>query len=81
MSFTTGQQPCEHFKPHDQDFPGSGNVHSCMWPFEGDGPRCEESHGGLVSWCENCGKDHHSNGYETCAKSQPKAEGGAGGAR
>lgn len=63
--FAEGKQPCDNFSPTRDQF--GINVHECMWPFEGDGPRCSESHHGRVSFCQNCNRDHHSGGYETCA--------------
>lgn len=65
--YTLGEQPCTAFRPSDDLFTGSGNVHECFAPFDREGPRCAESHGGTVSFCENCNRDHHSGGYETCA--------------
>lgn len=67
--FTVGRQPCQNFTPKDDMFTGSGNVHDCAWPFEGSG-WCSQTHDGLVSFCGNCNRDHHSNGYETCAAAQ-----------
>jgi len=60
-SYEAGKQPCDGFK---QQLDGNayatwGNVHQCY--------RC----GGLVSFCENCHRDHHQGGYETC---QPTPE-------
>ena len=55
--YETGKQPCNKFKPADDLFTGSGNVHECY--------QCET---GRVSFCENCCTDHHTNGYETCAR-------------
>lgn len=54
--FEIGKQPCEQF---NQAIDGNGyatwgNEHQCY--------RC----GGLVSFCDNCHRDHHANGYETC---------------
>ncbi len=65
--FSIGKQPCANFKAKDELFEGSGNVHECFAPFQHKGPRCAETHDGLVSWCVNCNRDHHSHGYETCA--------------
>ena len=67
MNFTTGRQPCQNFHAKDELFNGSGNVHECFAPFDTKGvPRCAES-GGCVSYCDNCLRDHHSDGYETCS--------------
>ena len=64
--FRCGQQPCNDFQPTDDLFVGSGNVHECFAPFDHDGvPRCGES-GGRVSFCENCNRDHHSGGWQSC---------------
>lgn len=67
MSYSIGMQPCADFRAKDELFPGSGNVHECFAPFRGAGPRCAETHGGTVSWCENCNHDHHAGGWDTCA--------------
>ena len=64
--FAVGRQPCKDFKPVDDLVTGGGNVHCCAWPFKGK-DWCYETHGGLVSFCANCNRDHHSGGYETCA--------------
>jgi hypothetical protein len=56
--FTIGHQPCNDFKP-DRDGNEYGsweNLHSCMQP------KCEKT----VSFCMNCLKDHHEDGYEAC---------------
>lgn len=53
--FKVGKQPCSKFKSMDEDYRFSGNVHSCIY--------CNNK---TVSFCENCCKDHHENGYETC---------------
>lgn len=55
-AFAVGRQPCQEFKPK-RDGNGYGewdNRHECY--------RCA----GLVSFCENCTRDHHADGYETC---------------
>jgi len=68
--FRIGQQPCTSFRPQDDLFTGSGNVHECFAPFDRDNvPRCATSRGGAVSFCTNCNADHHSGGWETCAGS------------
>jgi hypothetical protein len=53
--FTQGRQPCQVFTPR-QEWWGS-NRHQCMY--------CRDDT--TVSYCENCNRDHHENGYETCA--------------
>lgn len=63
--FQEGQQPCQNFHP-SRDHIGT-IVHECLWPFNGSRPCCSQSHGGTVSFCQNCNRDHHSGGYETCA--------------
>ncbi len=55
MDYETGQQPCNEFKPKDEVFPGTGNRHDC--------PDCC----GTRSYCEHCGHDHHSEGWDKCA--------------
>lgn len=67
QDFRVGRQPCAHFQPTDDEMTGQGNVHECWAPFD-NGPKCCETHGGLVSFCENCHHDHHTGGYETCRK-------------
>lgn len=57
--YETGQQPCRNFKAHRE---GNGyaewdNVHCCIY--------CKDN---TVSWCENCHKDHHAGGYDTCER-------------
>ena len=61
MSYTVGQQPCQNFRAQDALFNGSGNAHECLAPF--DGSRLCTS---TVSFCENCNRDHHRDGYESC---------------
>jgi hypothetical protein len=56
-------QPCANFTPQE-DYYGM-NRHSCYAPFDGTSP-CD----GTVSFCENCNKDHHAGGYETCKGSR-----------
>lgn len=65
--YEVGNQPCQQFTPKDELFPGSGNEHVCAAPFDGSA-WCSETRGGTVSYCENCNRDHHSNGYESCGK-------------
>jgi hypothetical protein len=55
--YEKGKQPCNRFKPSNEDPFLRGNVHSCIY--------CDDS---TVSFCENCCFDHHINGYETCKK-------------
>ena len=65
--FTEGKQPCNLYDPHDCDAAGAlglPNEHECYAPTL-DGCRCAD-HGGRVSSCKSCGKDHHSGGYESC---------------
>ena len=54
--YTVGKQPCDNFKPQMEanEYAMWENLHQCY--------RC----GGEVSFCLNCYKDHHKNGYETC---------------
>jgi hypothetical protein len=55
--YAVGQQPCQELRRKRGDIaaaPELPNVHQCY--------RC----GGRVSFCENCYRDHHENGYETC---------------
>jgi hypothetical protein len=57
--YELGQQPCRYLIRGDADIPALGhgnqaNVHIC--------PVCS----GFRTWCENCRRDHHANGWETC---------------
>lgn len=57
--YTTGKQPCANFLRGDADIMALGegnrmNCHQC--------PICE----GNRAWCDNCCRDHHDNGWETC---------------
>ncbi len=61
MRFDIGKQPCSTYCPNNNLFDGSANQHECFCK-KPNGEYC----GGYVSWCENCHKDHHGNGYETC---------------
>lgn len=56
VSFKKGKQPCNDFKGQIEHHEHGSweNRHQCY--------KC----GGIVSFCENCYKDHHDNGYETC---------------
>lgn len=75
-SFEVGEQPCGSFRALDSLFPGSGNVHECFAPFDKPGLRCAEMHNGRVSFCENCNRDHHNNGWQTCAGRAPEGTAG-----
>ena len=55
--FAIGKQPCDNYTPSDDIFTGSGNEHECIY--------CK-SQPGTVSFCENCRRDHHANGLESC---------------
>jgi len=47
-------QPCENYKHAE---------------FEGDSPtphECYKGCGGRVYFCDNCKRDHHGGGYNTC---------------
>ena len=56
MKYETGQQPCSNFTPHQEAnaYAIWDNVHCCIY--------CHKT----VSWCKNCNRDHHEDGYETC---------------
>lgn len=56
FEFEKGKQPCSNFSPQLEE-----NEHA-VWPNEHQCYKC----GGTVSFCINCSKDHHENGYETC---------------
>lgn len=55
-NFTDGTQPCQNFRQQLERNEHAiwGNEHQCY--------RC----GGVVSFCDNCSRDHHANGYESC---------------
>lgn len=52
--YTIGQQPCQNLQRAGGSAPGVLNEHQR--------PRCE----GVRTWCENCCRDHHAGGWETC---------------
>ncbi len=60
-------QPCANFRPSrgSNEHAVWDNEHECLAPFDGTHP-CADA-GGTVSFCENCSRDHHSNGYQSCA--------------
>ena len=61
-SFTKGKQPCSKLRPKQLQagYDLIDDYHYCT--------RCT----GKVLFCENCHKDHHSNGYETCSECEHK---------
>lgn len=67
--YSLGRQPCADFKamPSDNPYGEWINDHECFGPYDqGDFALagCE----GRISFCTNCGADHHSNGFETCGR-------------
>lgn len=60
--YTIGRQPCVSFTPSID-----GNAHA-MWANVHECIFCRKSgdETSTVSFCTNCSKDHHSDGYETC---------------
>lgn len=57
--YDIGRQPCQDLLRGDADIAALGlgnrmNTHQC--------PVCW----GLRTWCENCCRDHHDGGWETC---------------
>ncbi len=57
--YTVGEQPCQDYRPSEADSDelcgtGIANVHQC--------PICW----GRRSFCDNCHRDHHEQGWETC---------------
>lgn len=65
--FEEGRQPCANFKPQRD---GNGyaewdNLHECFGPFNGT-RTAEHCCNGMVSFCENCHRDHHTYGWDTC---------------
>ena len=63
VSFRVGQQPCQNFRAQRErnGYAEWSNRHEC---YCGHAKRngCSLS----VSFCENCSRDHHENGYEAC---------------
>jgi hypothetical protein len=57
--YEIGQQPCSDLtRQWEANVHGQWlNVHECY--------RCEKT----VTYCENCRRDHHEDGYETCKPS------------
>jgi len=55
--FTVGQQPCNNFNPQIEynEYAQWSNRHECY-------KHC----GKTVSFCENCCRDHHEDGYDSC---------------
>jgi hypothetical protein len=51
--YRTGEQPCDNFTPVNNEWFGPVR-HGC--------PECY----GLRMFCDNCSRDHHRNGWETC---------------
>ena len=58
--FTIGQQPCQKFTSELDEY-GLVSIHEC-WCGYSEGKFCL----GTVSFCQNCCKDHHEDGYENC---------------
>lgn len=63
--FTKGEQPCNDFSGYEVEW-GDIERHTC-YGFSDGGRQCDET----VSFCQNCNKDHHENGYQNC-KLKPK---------
>lgn len=64
--YSVGRQPCQNLKRAPGDIaaaPELANVHECY-------KRC----GKTVSFCENCNRDHHEGGYETCVSANGEVE-------
>jgi len=57
-SFTIGHQPCDKFIPakDGNEYGMWDDLHACM----------QKECGKTVSYCLNCHKDHHEDGYEAC---------------
>jgi hypothetical protein len=61
--FISGQQPCKNYvaEQDGNEYAVWDNVHECF---------CGHSKGlhcpFLISFCENCNKDHHEDGYQAC---------------
>ena len=58
MDFRAGKQPCNEYNPQLES-----NEHG-IWDNQHQCYKC----GGVVSFCLNCNRDHHENGYESCVK-------------
>ena len=54
--YAVGRQPCDQLRRGEGSMPGVDNIHSCH--------RCDKT----VSFCDNCHRDHHEDGYETCPR-------------
>jgi hypothetical protein len=57
--FTAGAQPCQSLLRGDADIAALGegnrrNLRVC--------PKCD----GHRAWCDNCNRDHHDGGWQTC---------------
>ena len=64
-TFETGRQPCADFAPRDSGF--GGNLHDCYGPYDEQGHvQGAEYCGAHVSLCENCLRDHHDEGWQSC---------------
>ena len=64
-NFDLGQQPCTAFRPAQTitEHGAWDNRHSCCGPqIRHEKKECSA----LVSYCDNCHRDHHEGGYETC---------------
>jgi len=61
--FKSGQQPCQNFRPQIEcnGYAEWVNVHECFCGYKAGHP-CKKT----VSFCLNCCKDHHEDGYENC---------------
>lgn len=57
--FTSRQQPCQKFTPREGYYGPA--VHECYCG-HAVGKNCPK----LVSFCENCNRDHHEDGYQNC---------------
>jgi len=59
--YETGEQPCSAFRAEmtGNEYGMWENVHECVFCPAGKA---------TVSFCENCSRDHHDGGYETCKR-------------
>ena len=63
--FVSGAQPCAAFSPQQTGF--GANRHECFGPYEGArGSAGLRTCHALVSFCENCTRDHHEGGWDHC---------------
>jgi hypothetical protein len=76
FNFIGGQQPCRHWTANVYEPYGHLRTHECFGPWDGrPRPACSAS----VTFCLNCHKDHHEDGWQTCGQTPGAAAGDGGG--